>query len=34
MKLTMISEIRGDETASYIVEDYKATTIGEFVEEV
>lgn len=34
MKLTRTSEIRGDETASYIVEEYKATTLGEFVEEV
>ena len=31
MKVTRISEVRGDETASYIVEDYKATTLGEFV---
>ena len=34
MKLTRTSEIRGDETASYIVEKYKATTLGEVVEEV
>lgn len=34
MKLTMTSEIRGDETALYIVEEYKAMTLGEFVEEV
>lgn len=34
MKVTRISEVRGDEIASYIVEDYKATTLGEFVEEV
>lgn len=34
MKCTRISEMRGDETASYLIEDYKATTLGEFVEEV
>ena len=34
MKYTRITEIRGDETASYLVEGYKAATLGEFVEEV
>lgn len=34
MKVTRIGEVRGDATAPYIVEDYKATTVGEFIEEV
>ena len=34
MNFKAISEIRGDETRSYDVTDYKATTVGEFVDEV
>ena len=34
MNVTRIGEVRGDETAPYIVENYKATTVGEFIEEV
>ena len=34
MKLTATGPVRGDETRPYIVEGYKATTVGEFIEEV
>lgn len=34
MKLTQISQTRGDCTASYNVTDYKSTTVGEFIDEV
>jgi hypothetical protein len=34
MKLTRIGNIGGDETAPYIVEGYKATTVREFIQEV
>lgn len=34
MKFTSIGQTSGDETTPYFVEDYKATTIGEFINEV
>lgn len=34
MKLTQISSTRGDCTATYSITDYKATTVGEFINEV
>lgn len=34
MKSTQISPTRGDCTASYSITDYKATTVGEFINEV
>ena len=34
MKLTQISQARGDCTAAYSVTEYTATTVGEFVDEV
>ena len=34
MRFTQISDVRGDETSSYKVDDYKSTTVREFVEEV
>ena len=34
MKLTQISQTRGDCTATYSVTEYKATTVGEFINEV
>lgn len=34
MKFKQISKTFSDETAHFAVSDYKATTIGEFVDEV
>lgn len=34
MKLTQISQTRGDCTATYSVTDYTSTTVGEFINEV
>lgn len=34
MRREQISQVRGDCTASYSISDYKAKTIGEFVDEV
>lgn len=34
MRRELISQVRGDCTASYSISDYKAKTIGEFVDEV
>jgi hypothetical protein len=34
MNFKAISKIRGDETQRYDITDYKATTVGEFVDEV
>lgn len=34
MRREPISQVRGDCTASYSISDYKAKTIGEFVDEV
>lgn len=34
MRRETISQLRGDCTASYSISDYKAKTIGEFVDEV
>lgn len=34
MRREQISQLRGDCTASYSISGYKATTIGEFVDEV
>ena len=34
MKFKEIGDIRGDETRPYEVTDYKASTVGEFIEEV
>jgi hypothetical protein len=34
MDFTQTSRVRGDETASYAVSNYKAKTVREFVDEV
>lgn len=34
MKFTAIGRTRGDETTPYAVTEYKAKTVGEFINEV
>lgn len=34
MKLNAITEVLGDQTRTYLVEDYVSHTVGEFIQEV